>query len=189
MDVPTLLLTTRSSALAPLLRDLSPAALAAAVPSVVGVCSAGGAAAALVFISVLLEKGCEIRPAELIALSQAVANALGEVGRCDVPADGERLGASSLIGVPPCPPLPLLTAVVCRVSAGVAAAAMQAGAPRSALKSVAALLSSALAPNVLTAAHVDFVKLALAARAYDPGAAALSALPVHSVSEGEACSR
>ena len=52
------------------------------------------------------------------------------------------------------------------------------------MKIVAALTKNLLTPNVLTTAHVDFVRLALAARAYDTGAAVVAATPVHSVAAG-----
>ena len=89
-DVQTLLMTTRCAYLAPLLRDLPPASLVAASATVAGVCATGasGAVAVLVFIGVLLEKGGDIRPAELVSLAQSATNAL-EAGQWDAPTDRE----------------------------------------------------------------------------------------------------
>ena len=74
--------------------------------------------------------------------------------------------------------------MVCRVCAGVAAAATQLGAPGTALGPVTNLIRKALPAHVLTTAHVDFVKLALASRAYNVAAATLDAMPLYAVAQG-----
>ena len=69
----SLLLTAPVGDLVLRLRTSTLAALSAALPSAVGLCGAGAGGAVLLFLGVLLEKGAEIGPAELVKYAQAAA--------------------------------------------------------------------------------------------------------------------
>ena len=71
-----------------------------------------------------------------------------------------------------------------RVCAGVASSASLIGAPEQALDALAGLLAHTLPPNVLTTAHLDFVKLVLAERKFAPAVSVLEKCPLFSVAAG-----
>lgn len=186
----SLLLTAPVGDLVLRLRTSTLSALSAALPSAVGLCGAGAGGAVLLFLGVLLEKGAEIGAAELVEYTQAAALAIesphpeetGPLDRKYSPACSRKVLRGDIVMY--VLRSSLLSAVVCRVCAGVAAAATQLGAPGTALDPVTTLIRKALPAHVLTTAHVDFVKLALAARAYNVAAATLDAMPLYAVAQG-----